>query len=151
MSIFSGKCGNIPARVRPARPSCQVETRRLRVHRAHLSLNAVEPSEPEDLPSPQLPLGVVDLLVLLVHVLLRQLVLLGELARPAQEAQPAVGYAGDHLVGEERTATGLEKGPAEGSERSQGGEGWKRQVTCPHTSSPSPRKTHHIHFSRSRG
>lgn len=24
-------------------------------------------------------------------------------------------------------------------------------VTCPQTSSPSPRKTHHIHFSRSRG
>lgn len=71
----------------------------MRSARPHLGLNAVEASEPEDLSSPQLPLSVVDLLVLLVDVLLWQLVLLGELARPAQEAQPAVGYAGDHLEG----------------------------------------------------
>lgn len=64
----------------------------------HLSLNAVEPSEPEDLSSPQLPLCVVDLLVFFVDVLLWQLIFLSELPRPPQEAQPAVGYGGYHLI-----------------------------------------------------
>lgn len=88
-SISNVGCHNYPSRVflKAGLPS------------PHLGLDAVQASEPEDLPSPQLPLGVVDLLVLLVHVLLRQLVLLGELARPPEEAQPAVGYAGDHLEG----------------------------------------------------
>lgn len=36
---------------------------------SHLSLNAVETSEPEDLSSPQLPLRVVDLFIFFVHVL----------------------------------------------------------------------------------
>lgn len=84
--------------------------------RPHLGLNAVEASEPEDLPSPQFPLGMVDLLVLLVHVLLRQLVLLGELARPPQEAQPAVGYASDHLEGVEGEDNQVGRAGMEGSE-----------------------------------
>lgn len=37
---------------------------------SHLSLNAVESSEPEDLSSPQLPLSVVDLFIFFVHILL---------------------------------------------------------------------------------
>lgn len=86
---FLAKCENNPTGVQPACSGGDT--------RPHLGLNAVEAPEPEDLPSPQLPLRMVDLLVLLVHVFLRQLVLLGELARPPQEAQPAVGDAGDHL------------------------------------------------------
>lgn len=132
----------------------------MRSARPHLGLNAVEASEPEDLSSPQLPLGMVDLLVLLVDVLLWQLVLLGELARPAQEAQPAVGYAGDHLEGGEAGEDDkVGKAGIDGSEyccetlmyKEHKKKGRKQHVTCPHTSSPSPRKTHHIHFSKSRG
>lgn len=42
----------------------------------HLSLNAVESSEPEDLSSPQLPLCVVDLLIFFINILLWQLIFL---------------------------------------------------------------------------
>lgn len=42
----------------------------------HLSLNAVESSEPEDLSSPQLPLCVVNLLIFFIYVLLWQLIFL---------------------------------------------------------------------------
>lgn len=42
----------------------------------HLSLNAVESSEPEDLSSPQLPLCMVDLLIFFIHILLLTLIFL---------------------------------------------------------------------------
>lgn len=65
---------------------------------SYLCLDAVQASEPEDLSAPQLPLGVVDLLLVLIQLLLGHLVLLGELPRTAQEPQLAVGNGGDHLV-----------------------------------------------------
>ena len=68
---------------------------------SHLGLNAIKPSEPEDLPPPQLPLRVVDLLVVVIDVVLRQLVLLAQLSRPPEESQPAIGYGGYHRTSRE--------------------------------------------------
>lgn len=65
----------------------------------YLSLDAVEASEPEDLASAELPLGVVDLvhILQLLQLLVRDLLLLGAMARRFEEFEAAGGYRGDHL------------------------------------------------------
>lgn len=65
----------------------------------YLSLDAVEASEPEDLASAELPLGVVDLVhvIQLLQLLVRDLLLLGAVARRFEEFEAAGGYRGDHL------------------------------------------------------
>lgn len=65
----------------------------------YLSLDAVEASEPEDLASAELPLGVVDLVhvLQLLQLLVWDLLLLGAVARRFEEFEAAGGYRGDHL------------------------------------------------------
>lgn len=53
---------------------------------SHLSLDAVESSEPENLSSPQLPLRVVYFLIIFIDVLLWHVVFLSQLSGPPQEA-----------------------------------------------------------------
>lgn len=60
------------------------------VRGSNLSLDSVEASEPEDLPSPQLSLSVIDLLLVLVRVLLVHFILLRQLTSPFEEPQLAV-------------------------------------------------------------
>lgn len=67
----------------------------------YLCLDTVQAAEPEDLSTSQLPLSVVNLLLVLIELLLRHLVLLGEPACTSQEPQLAVGNGGDHLVQQE--------------------------------------------------
>lgn len=64
---------------------------------SHLSLNAVESSEPEDLTTAQLSLSTVDLLLILGHLL--AFVLPGLQAKPRllQARQPLCGHRGDYL------------------------------------------------------
>lgn len=57
---------------------------------SNLSLDSVEPSEPEDLPSPQLSLSMINLLLVLVHLLLGHFILLRQLTSPFEEPQLAV-------------------------------------------------------------
>ena len=64
---------------------------------AYLGLNAVETSEPQDLSPPQLPLGVVDLVLVVGHVLVHDVVGAGAVSRLLEAFEVAGGYGGDQL------------------------------------------------------
>ena len=64
---------------------------------SYLCLDAVQTSEPEDLASPQLHLGVVDLVGALRQLLLVDLLLRGAVARLLQELQVVCGDGRDQL------------------------------------------------------
>jgi len=64
---------------------------------AYLCLNAVEASEPQDLAAPQLPLGVVDLVLVVAHVVVHDVVGPGAGPRLLQALEVAGGYGGDNL------------------------------------------------------
>lgn len=82
------------------------------IHHPDLSLDAVQASEPEDLSSAELPLGVVDLLHVLhvLQLLVGDLLLLGAVACGLQELQTAGGDRRDQLTPEE-TAEAQEDAP----------------------------------------
>lgn len=65
----------------------------------YLSLDAAEAPEPEDLAVAELTLCVVDLVHVfqLLQLLVRDLLLLGAVARRLEEFEAAGGYGGDHL------------------------------------------------------
>ena len=65
----------------------------------YLSLNAIEAPEPEDLPSTQLPLGMVNLLLIICHVIINHLLLTERMTSLLQTGQAAGGYRGDELFG----------------------------------------------------
>lgn len=65
----------------------------------YLSLDAAEAPEPEDLAVAELPLCVVNLVhvIQLLQLLVRDLLLLGAVARRLEEFEAAGGYGRDHL------------------------------------------------------
>lgn len=63
----------------------------------YLSLDAVQPSEPEDLTSAQLHLGVVNLIHVLDLLLLLHLLLGAAVTNRRQELEPVCGDGGDEL------------------------------------------------------
>lgn len=65
----------------------------------YLSLDAAEAPEPEDLAVAELPLCVVNLVhvLQLLQLLVRDLLLLGAVARRLEEFEAAGGYGRDHL------------------------------------------------------
>lgn len=65
----------------------------------YLSLDAAEAPEPEDLAVAELPLCMVNLVhvIQLLQLLVRDLLLLGAVARRLEEFEAAGGYGRDHL------------------------------------------------------
>ena len=76
-------------------------------HTLHLSLDTVETSEPEDLASPQLPLGMVDLLLVVGQLVLRHLIRAVPVPCRLQTLQ-LVGWHGGNQLG--NTAKDEEEG-----------------------------------------
>lgn len=72
----------------------------------YLGLDPIQASEPQDLAPPQLPLGVVYLLHVLVELLLRDLLLLREPPCLLEELEPAGWDGGDDLRGAQPSGDG---------------------------------------------
>lgn len=69
----------------------------------YLGLDPIQASEPQNLAPPQLSLGVVYLLHVLIELLLWDLLLLREPARLLEELEPAGRDGGDNLQGTRRS------------------------------------------------
>lgn len=73
---------------------------------AYLCLDPVESPEPEDLPSAELPLGVVNLFLPLSQLLVGHLILPGPMPCFLQALELAGGNGGDDLRGKRQGTTG---------------------------------------------